>query len=476
MASSDFSKNNLAYILNECGQESFWSQIQDFNEEFQRQIYQQLQKYNLNVLRTQRQLVFTPNIFSPDQFQPYSKVLFSGSTNRIQIGQEAIQQGKVGCLLIAGGQATRFGGLESSGKPESSGKLEPTSKTESGKSEIFDVGLKGSYPLSNIRKKSLFQIFFEKCSAASKFYNRKLPIAVLTSPLNYETTSSYLRNANYFGLESSQVNIFQQTMLPFLDEQGNLMLETESKLAEGPDGNGSALTSLVQAGILSEWQNSGVEIVNMVLIDNPLADPYDPEMIGTLISKNSEVVVKCTERKHALEKMGVIVEQNDRPKVIEYSELPPEASSWHPLFANLSCFAFRCTFIQKIANAELPLHKAFKPTLVMSTNEDGEKSKKTKQAWKFEKFIFDVLEFAEEISVLHFPRDICFAPLKNKEGPDGPDDVRSALLKRDREQYAKIVRRDPPDSVFELSAEFYYPTPQFINKWEKRRTRGTYLE
>ena len=49
-------------------------------------------------------------------------------------------------------------------------------------------------------------------------------------------------------------------------------------------------------------------------------------------------------------------------------------------------------------------------------------------ALKFEKFIFDVLPFAERWTVVETPRDEEFAPLKNDSGPDSPETVRQALI------------------------------------------------
>ena len=67
----------------------------------------------------------------------------NGNCKRIQRGQQLIRQGKVGCLLIAGGQGTRFG-LEG-GKP------------------------KGAYPISNIQKDvNLNQQLWELASTYSE--------------------------------------------------------------------------------------------------------------------------------------------------------------------------------------------------------------------------------------------------------------------------------------------------------------------
>lgn len=54
-------------------------------------------------------------------------------------------------------------------------------------------------------------------------------------------------------------------------------------------------------------------------------------------------------------------------------------------------------------------------------------------AWKFETFIFDWLIHTEKVAALLYPRELCFAPLKNATGPDSPDSVRAAIERREKD-------------------------------------------
>ena len=47
--------------------------------------------------------------------------------------------------------------------------------------------------------------------------------------------------------------------------------------------------------------------------------------------------------------------------------------------------------------------------------------------WKFESFIFDVLDFASKVEVLVCLRAECYAPLKNASGDKSSQSVREAL-------------------------------------------------
>lgn len=433
--------NQLQQLLINLNQNSFLKRIESLNPEHRLKIIHQLQALDPQTLQTQRALVLNPPTPSSSFPKPYTNVIQSGDPNRIQQGIDLISSGKVGCIIVAGGQATRFG---------------------------IDAP-KGVFPISTLHQKSLFQIFFEKCAAASKLAGRALPLAIMTSPLNHTETKEFIESNHYFGLSNQQVDFFQQSMLPFLDENGNLFLESDSSIALGPDGNGSSLKSFVDSGIAKKWKNDGVETVVYILIDNPLADPFDAELVGTIATTHADVVIKCTDRRSPSERVGVIVEVNGKPKVIEYFELPPEAASWGDLYANISLFAFSLGFIEKIANQQMPLHKAFKPTKALDA-ETGSIS-----AWKFEKFIFDVLDQASRVNVIRYPRACCFAPLKNKEGADSPNEVRAALLARDRQIYQQITGHTPPAEPIELSQAFYYPTPEFRARWNGKSASG-YLE
>ncbi len=91
-------------------------------------------------------------------------------------------------------------------------------------------------------------------------------------------------------------------------------------------------------------------------------------------------------------------------------------------------------------------------------------------AWKFEKFIFDLLPYAKDVKALLFPRTVCFAPLKNAQGADSISDVQISLQHFDRETITNITGIAPAiDKVFELDPQFYYPTDALLRKWKGRK-------
>lgn len=99
-------------------------------------------------------------------------------------------------------------------------------------------------------------------------------------------------------------------------------------------------------------------------------------------------------------------------------------------------------------------------------------------AWKFEEFIFDVFPYAERVEALICERSSCFAPLKNLAGTDSIGSVQGALEALDRKIFTQVtgcalLEKRP----FELAPQFYYPTPELLNKWKgKTLPCGDYID
>lgn len=370
-------------------------------------------------------------------------------------GKIALQEGKVGCILVAGGQGTRLG---------------------------FQ-GPKGCFPVTAIRHKTLFQYFTEKLKAASQFAKRPLSVALMTSPLNHEVTVNYFKNNSFFGVAPSQIDFFSQGLLPFLDKSGKLFFEDRGKIAFGPDGNGSCIKAFVKSGIAKKWQESGIEFVTFIMIDNPLAEPFDLSLIGSHIKESSDITVKCITRENFTEKVGLLLLHNGKLSVLEYSEMPKElweAQESHgtPLyrFANISLFCFNLPFLLRAADIELPLHKAFKASDRLDRRGRRVASKKP-CAWKFERFIFDILPLTPYIEAILYDRETCFAPLKNKEGNHDLKSVQKALISRDREIIQRMTGSIPPKECLEIDPAFYYPTDEILAEWSgKKLSPSPYIQ
>lgn len=424
----------------------YWPQLA--NDE-KNSLLQQIEDLDVDIFFEQQAILKDTSSHTAASIEPFLDFHPVGKASDIKLGKEFIAQGRMGCLIVAGGQGTR----------------------------LHLNGPKGLYPITNIRKKNLFQLFSEKVLAAGKQVQRPLNVAVMTSPLNHSVTTAYFDAHYLFDLKQNQLDFFMQSMLPILDDSGNLFLQKRDLIAQGPDGNGSALYNFWVQGLLSKWKKLGIECLNFIMIDNPLADPFDAELLGFHIRNKNDITIKCTPKKDADEKVGTLVKQEGKVQVIEYTEMPekerqakaPDGSLQHA-FANISLFCISVSFIEKICSQRtaLPLHKAYKAVPSLENP--------NKMAWKFEHFIFDILPLADKVQALSYPREVCFAPLKNLSGADSPATVQEALQFRDQQVYEEIFNRPAPAAPFELSQDFYYPNLSYIELWkDKSLSNDRYL-
>lgn len=427
------------------------------SQEQKQQFGQQVHKYGRALLQRQHDLLFsTVKVQHP--FEPVQKYAHAGSDADRALGEELIRQGKVACMMLAGGQGSRLG----------------------------VNGPKGAVSVSPIKGKSLFQLFCERSRSASQRAGRPLHLAIMTSPLNHTSTKEFFESHRHFNLPSSHLHFVEQSVLPFCDDRGNWLLERPGKLAEGPDGNGNALHLLYREGLYEKWRSEGIEYVNVILVDNPLADPFDAELIGYHCRMQTDVIVKAVPRVSASEKMGVVVSSNGKICVVEYSELSNDDllalnSDGTPRcsVANTSLFSFHMDFIQRIATDPeciLPLHLARKQAPILLTTAQGSCIELAK-VWKYETFIFDLLPYARQVGVLLYPRDLSYAPLKNASGEKSLQTVQEALLAFDRHIYSTLSGLPSPATPFELHPSFYYPTPDLASQWKgKELPSVSYVE
>lgn len=443
--------------LNQLNQEHLIAHWDSLSPDEQASLAEQIDAIDVETFYAQQQAISQKDL-KPESITPFLEYVRNGSQANIKQGKQLIAQGKVGCIIVAGGQGTRL---------------------------KFD-GPKGIYPVTVVKKKSLFQIFAEKTLAAGIQAGRQLPLAIMTSSVNNRDTVDFFIQHDFFGLDPNQVSFFCQRDLPFLDVGGNLFLESPARIAAGPDGNAPSLKQFVDQEIWANWQQKGIQYIVYIHIDNPLADPFDAELVGFHNRNPVDLVIKCIERVDPLEKLGIILRKNGRVDVIEYSEISPEErdsrerdGSLKHKCGNVSMFSFTMNFIEDIAKNhydQLPFHKAWKAAKYLDESGQTQMSPEP-MAWKFEKFIFDVLPYAKTVKALLYPREECFAPLKNATGSDSIATVQAALQNNDRRVFAKISGTSPDGKqAFELDPQFYYPTKGLIKKWKgKSLPKASYI-
>ncbi len=348
-------------------------------------IDQALCKIDLEHLKAQRDCLAL-SLAPLKNLSSFDTPTLGGCDEKKERGLDLLKKGSCGSILIAGGEGSRLG----------------------------HSGPKGTYIVTPPQK-SLFEIFAKRVQEASLLAQKELPFAIMTSPLNDLQTRAFFKKNNYFGLSPRQVYFFTQKMLPNLNFQGQLFLQDHDAIAQGPDGNGHCLKTFFECGLGAVFKRLGVQYLNIILVDNALADPFDLELFGHLDMTQDDIVLKSCQRKDPNEKVGVFLQEHGKLKVVEYHEMPPNFSFKTEPCANLSLMALSFSFAQKAAQLTLPLHKAAKKVDFYDPEKKQIVKPPTPNAWKFEYYLFDILSAASQASVLTYPREDIFSPLKKRE-------------------------------------------------------------
>lgn len=343
-----------------------------------------------------------------------------------EAGIAHLRQGKVAAFIVAGGQGSRLG----------------------------YEGPKGKFPVGPVSNQTLFQIHGEKILKYSRKYGVSIPWLVMTSDVNHAETVAYFKEQNWFGLPRADVLIFQQNMIPSLDLQGKLVLQSKSSLFMNPDGHGGSLTALATSGALAEMKKRGIEIISYFQVDNPLVKIIDPVFIGFHILRDADVSSKAVKKAYPEEKVGVFVEfKNGAVSVVEYSDLPKEKvhladANGNLLFSSgsIAIHLFRLGFIERLTAGKeisLPFHTARKKIKAIVQGAPVET-----EGLKFEKFVFDALPLTKKNVVFETIREEEFAPVKNATGVDSVETAQDLMMRLHREWLAQrhipvpaVVRR-----------------------------------
>ncbi len=249
----------------------------------------------------------------------------------------------------------------------------------------------------------------------------------MTSNENNEDTVNFLKENNYFGYPKEYIYIFEQGKLPLLDEQGKLLIGKDGIIKEASNGNGGIFNSMLKKGAIKDMETRDIEWVFIGSVDNILLKNVDVLLLGLTASRGNQIGTRTVLKRSPEEKVGVLCRQNNKVKVIEYTELPNDIASitddnGELVFgeSHIMCNLFNISAIRRASDKELGYHIAFKKTDYL--NEKGELIEpKTENAYKFEQFIFDSFKLFDDIAILRGKREEDFAPVKNMEGEDSPE-------------------------------------------------------
>lgn len=379
-------------------------------------------------------------------------------------GEAALRAGRVAAFTVAGGQGTRLG---------------------------YD-GPKGTFPVTPLKKKTLFEVFAEKILAAGTRYGKPLHWFIMTSHANHAATEAFFVEHKYFGLDASRVHFFRQGRMPAVDFQGKILLETTSSIAMSPDGHGGSLRALARSGALDLMQREGIDTLSYFQVDNPLVRAIDPAFIGFHLLRKSEMSSKMVPKAYPEEKLGHFCKQHGKLVVVEYSDLPMDLQRERDaqgqlrfIAGSIAIHVLDTGFIRRMAEGgegvSLPFHRADKK--IPTVDAEGKPVKPEKpNGVKFEMFVFDALPFSKNPLVIETRRADDFSPVKNAEGVDSPKSSRDDQLRQFTRWLTANGATVPADATglppltIEVSPLFGYDEDSFADSWRKLQPKPAIVD
>ncbi len=394
--------------LKRIGQEQILRYWGELNESEKKSLEAQVRGTDWSVLEN---LAHPENLSGKGKIEPISglraKEIEARREEFFALGKEAIKKGKVGAVLLAGGQGTRLG-------------------TDAPKG-TFDIGI--------TRPLYIFQQQIENLLEVTNECGAYVPLYVMTSEKNNDETVAFWKEKNYFGYPAQYVRFFKQDMAPAVDFSGKVILEGKANIALSPNGNGGWYSSLARCGLLSEIRARGIEWLNAFAVDNVLQRIADPVFVGACIAEgvNCGSKVVCKAEPH--EKVGVLCLEDGKPNIIEYYELTEEMANARDekgdlqyIYGVILNYLFRLEKLDEVADAKIPVHVVKKKVPYLS--DAGELVKpQTENGYKFETLILDMIKLMETCLPFEVVREREFAPIKNRTGVDSVETARELLQK-----------------------------------------------
>lgn len=311
----------------------------------------------------------TDNIISPylenGKLNKQGEDLFNEGAKILKSGK------KLGVVILSGGEGTRLG---------------------------------LTYPkgLFEIEGATLFEWHLKRLQNLYEKYNCEFYLFIMTSESTDKQVREFFSNKKFAFIKS--IEVFKQNSIEALDINTHKPLYKDGKVIMNPVGNGDFFNSIKKAKLRTK-----VEAMNVISVDNVLANILDEVFIGAFFKYGYDILSKAV-KPLKNENVGAFFKDGDHIKIEEYSEAKSREEC--SVYGNICNHLFSSSFIEKISEHNMPLHEAKKK--IPYTNEKGELVKPTvPNGIKREKFIFDSFEFTTKNGVMAVIREQEFSPLKN---------------------------------------------------------------
>ena len=365
-----------------------------------------LEEIDFSVLEhiERKETVNERGVFAPLDAVEVSEIEARGAEFK-ELGLKAIREGKVGAVLLAGGQGTRLG-LD---RP------------------------KGTLNIGVAKELYLFEQLLRNLMDVTDEAGVYVPLYIMTSNINNADTTAFFEEHDYFGYPKDYVKFFVQKMVPACDYEGRIYMESQTEVAMSPNGNGGWFSSMVNAGLLSDIKERGIEWINVFAVDNCLQRIADPMFVGATIAYGCESGAKVVRKAAPDERVGVLCTEDGKPSIAEYYEMTEEMATARKENGDLKYgfgvilnYLFSEKKLEQIADARMPIHVVEKKIPYMDVDGTFVKPEQP-NGYKFETLVLDMVHMMDDCIPYEVVREREFAPIKNLHGVDSLDSARELM-------------------------------------------------
>jgi UTP--glucose-1-phosphate uridylyltransferase len=236
--------------------------------------------------------------------------------NALATGRAALRAGKLAFCVMAGGMATRMGGVVKA--------LVECAQIDGEAVSFLDVRLREN-------------------ALACKRAGRAVPLWLMTSDATDEPIRAALKKRE----AGAHVRTFVQDLSLRLTEQGELFFDAQGHTSTYAPGHGDLPDALKRSGLLGDHIRAGGEYVWITNVDN-LGATLDDTLLGAFVASGKELMVEVTDKLGA-DRGGIPVHANthakdhegERLQVLEEFRLPKDFDASQVRVFNTNTFLVR---------------------------------------------------------------------------------------------------------------------------------------
>lgn len=397
--------NEIYKTLEKYGQLHLLKYYDELSEESRDNLLKQIKNIDFSLLS----LIGNSEASKKRKIQPLGALTAEEAEKRkdefLKTGLDAIKNGKVGAVLLAGGQGTRLG----SDKPKG----------------MLDVGIN--------RTLYIFECLVNNIMEVVRTADAWIPLFIMTSEKNNQDTVEFFEKNNYFGYNKDYISFFIQEMAPSVDYNGKIYLEAKDRISLSPNGNGGWFSSLKNSEAGKKIKNNGIEWLNVFSVDNVLQKIADPYFIGAVIATGNMSGSKVVRKASPDEKVGVLCLEDGKPSIVEYYEMTDEMRNLRNEDGSLAYnygvilnYLFRIDSLEADSGNKFPVHVVEKKIPYIDEN-GNPVSPETPNGYKFETLVLDMVHMQKSCLAYEVIRNREFAPIKNKTGVDSLESARELM-------------------------------------------------